>query len=110
MPETDSPSACDEVIEQESYDWLNRLLAGPPSEADAAELAAWRAQSPAHEEAFVDAVAFQRGLRRAVAAERVEADLAAYAPRRRPILPAALTALAVAAARWFAMRRRTPRP
>jgi transmembrane sensor len=64
----DSP--CREALEQEALAWVNRILAGPLTHEDGEMLSAWRAQSAVHEQAFAEAIRFQRKVRRAIAEER----------------------------------------
>ncbi|RIA46342.1 FecR family protein [Hephaestia caeni] len=47
----------------EGLDHLNRLLSGDATQKDAAEIAAWRDQSPAHEAAFHSALKLRRLVR-----------------------------------------------
>ncbi|MDR3508720.1 MAG: FecR domain-containing protein [Caulobacteraceae bacterium] len=73
MIEFNEAVATDEALERESLAWVNRLLSGAVSEADAEALKGWRAQSPAHERRFAEAIRFQRTVRAAIKAERGEA-------------------------------------
>lgn len=74
----------DAALERESLAWVNRLLAGPLTPADAEALTAWRGRSPAHEARFVEAVRFQRKVRRAVEQARVEPAAGRGAASSRP--------------------------
>ena len=58
------------LLRLEGLEHLNHLLSGNATEADAADLIAWRGQSPAHELAFRSAVRLRRVVR---VAEGVEA-------------------------------------
>ncbi len=55
--------ARDEMLRDEGLAWVNRLLSGAMTGEDAAALRSWRAASPAHERAFVDAVRLRRLVR-----------------------------------------------
>lgn len=50
-------------LAHEALGWVVRLTSGGATTADAAAFEAWRAQRPAHAEAFRDAVAFREALR-----------------------------------------------
>lgn len=56
----------------EGLEHLNHLLSGEATEKDAAEITAWRAQSPAHELAFRSAVRLRRLVRVAEGVEQPE--------------------------------------
>jgi len=76
----------EEAIERESLAWVNRILAGPLTLADAEALTAWRARSPVHQQMLADAVRFQRKVRRAIELERggaAQADAPPPAPADR---------------------------
>ena len=59
---SNSPSSIS-AVEEEGTAWVIRLTSGAFTYDDAEELRRWRAQDPAHEDAFVDAVRFQRKIR-----------------------------------------------
>lgn len=73
MTKFDAASGSPEALEDESLAWVNLLLSGAMTPADGAALDLWRARSPAHDQAFADAVRFQRAVRRAVLSAREEA-------------------------------------
>lgn len=70
MTEPTGTSETDPLLDQ-ALDWVARLKAGAPTRADVDALQRWRAQSPAHEEAFKRAA---RLLRAATAAAQELAD------------------------------------
>lgn len=70
MTEPTRTSGPDPLLD-EALDWVVRLKAGEPTRADVDALQRWRAQSPAHEEAFRQAA---RLLRAASAAAKELAD------------------------------------
>lgn len=72
MTNFNEAAGSDEILERESLAWVNRLLSGAVTPEDAEALTAWRTQSPAHEQMFVEAVRFQRRLRKAILAQRSE--------------------------------------
>jgi transmembrane sensor len=102
MTEFDDVNASDEALERESFAWLNRLLAGPLTSADAEALTAWRARSPAHEQRFADAVRFQRQVRRAALAEQAATAAPVAAPRPRRAGPSRRALMGGALAASFA--------
>jgi transmembrane sensor len=63
-------STCDASLEGEALDWVNRALSGLLTPEDAEALLAWRARSPAHEQAFAEGIRLQRAVRQAVLQER----------------------------------------
>lgn len=95
-------------LEREAQDWLARLSSGEATDADAAALRQWCAQSPAHGLAFAEARRFWTLLRPAGEEFRVEAPQSATwtrarasagrAPSRRLVLGGALAASAAALA------------
>jgi transmembrane sensor len=99
------PSTEPDPLYGEALAWLVRLTSGAATHADAEALAGWRAQSVAHEQAFVAAARFNGLLRQAageVAAERsapaAPRRYAAmqFATRRRMVLGGAVAASAAA--------------
>ena len=52
-------------LKREVLEWIIRLTSGAATKADAAALKLWRAQSPAHDAAFAEAVRLRRALRQA---------------------------------------------
>ncbi|MFZ0267691.1 FecR family protein [Caulobacter sp.] len=94
-------------LESQGLAWINRLTSGLVTADEAEAFVRWRAESPAHEEAFTEAAQLRRAVREAVTAERAEAaaDLRARASRssrssplmnRRALLGGAVAASAVA--------------
>ncbi len=91
----------DPALAREAHAWARALATGAPSTADGAAFRAWRAQSPAHERAWVEAARAWRELGRvtqayaqthpAVAAPR---RAGAPDPRRRWLLAGGATAFA----------------
>ena len=55
-PQPSSGPPSDSAIEREAHAWARALATGAPTTEDGAAFKAWRAQSPAHERAWVDAV------------------------------------------------------
>ncbi len=67
-PQPSSGPPSDSAIEREAHAWARALATGAPTTEDGAAFKAWRAQSPAHERAWVDAVRAWRELGRAAQA------------------------------------------
>lgn len=91
----DRPETGDPVL-RDALDWVGKLLSGAATVADAEALAAWRARSPAHETAFVEAVRLRGALRGA--AEEFAAGQSVPFVRRPAIGRRALFGGALAAA------------
>lgn len=74
---------------KEALQWIVRLTSGAATTTDAREFANWRAQGPAHEEAFREAAAFRKTVRAMKlphpAALRA-ANVTPIRPRSRPVL------------------------
>jgi transmembrane sensor len=70
---------------REALSWIMRLKSGEATLADAEQLMDWRARSPAHEDAFRDAVKCWRAIGQALATSRP----APAARRRRKAKPRA---------------------
>jgi transmembrane sensor len=103
------PSQSDMLLD-EALDWVVRLKTGAPTRADLEELQRWRAQSPAHEEAFKAAARIFRnaGMAAQELADRpVAVDPALAAQRSRPAILArrALLGGAMAAAAGYLIVR-----
>lgn len=89
-------------LTREAIAWVVRLTSGEATTADAAELKLWRAQSPAHEEAFKRAAKLWKDFG-SVAGRSAEAQPTRRAGRnlvlaRRAFIGGGLTALAASAA------------
>ena len=77
------------MLLDEALDWVVRLKTGAPTRADLEELQRWRAQSPAHEEAYKAAARIFRnaGMAAQELADRpVAIDPALAAQRSRPAI------------------------
>jgi transmembrane sensor len=98
----DSSSGRDR-LEQESFAWVNLLFSGTMTTGKGEAFRQWRAQSPAHERAFIEAIRFRRAVGDAIRAGRAEGaafDLARphdTASRRAFLGGGGLAAAAVAA-------------
>jgi transmembrane sensor len=66
---------------REALSWITRLKSGEATLADAEQLIDWRARTPAHEEAFRDAVKIWRKIGQALATSR---PVPAVRRRRKP--------------------------
>jgi transmembrane sensor len=72
-------------LTHEALGWLVRLTSGSATQADARAFEAWRAQGPAHVEAFREAAAFRKALRAMPLsrAEGLPGNVIPFAPRLR---------------------------
>src|SRR5580698_6775690 len=100
-----------DVLLDEALDWVVRLKTGAPTRADVEQLQRWRAQSPAHEEAFKTAARIFRNA--GIAAQELDdqpiaIDAALAAQRSSPKIPARRAflggAIAAAAAGYLVVR------
>lgn len=113
MTEFDRTSTSQEYLSEKSLAWVNLLLSGAMTPADAQALNLWRARSPAHEQAFADAVRFQRAVRRSILSDRENASAApspvqlAQAQRHKPVIGRRVLlggAVAASAAAYLAIK------
>jgi transmembrane sensor len=113
MTHSDDQTGELDPLQREALQWIVRLTSGAATAADAEALRRWRAQSEAHEAAFLEAARLRRTLRRAaaeIAAEYPSSTGGARCPAGRPVsagrralLGGAIAASAAAAA-YLALR------
>jgi transmembrane sensor len=82
MTKIDAASTSTEALNDKSLAWVNLLLSGSMTPADAEALTLWRARSPAHEQAFAEAIRFQRAVRQTIISQRRELAQPSIAPVR----------------------------
>jgi len=105
MTDPSAPDIGPEMLRGEAWDWVLRLTSGHATESDMAALERWRAQSPHHDKAFVDARERWRSFGPAVenvarqdAAVRFASEKARAAIGRRAFLGGAIAASAAGVA------------
>jgi transmembrane sensor len=98
-------------LRDEALDWVIRLTSGMATTADAEALSRWRSQSPAHSEAFAEALRLRHALRHAGREFEDGCRQVMIAPRSRELRRHLVSrravmggALAAAAAGWMIVR------
>jgi transmembrane sensor len=84
MTTSQDESVSESDVENQALAWVNRVLSGLMTEDEAKVLAAWRAHSAAHEQAFADAIRLQRKVRYAVKEGRGAASEPSDGPDASP--------------------------